>query len=196
MRGKRIETDSAAMDIDARVDEESITKTSPSKKLQPQKDANTFDSSIRKEPRKRKKEGNRQGQDGVSPATQSLLPADLTKGAETIVPEEVVNQDIDINKVHLDKDSKEEKARRKETRRKRKESEFNKDQSNGQTKESSIALPSLRDTISQKPVDQKSPANHQISGQDTQRKEIKETKEDRAKRKEEKRKRKAALNSD
>ena len=178
LRDKRIETNSAAMDIDARADEESMKKTSQSKKLQPEKDANTFDNSIRNEPRKRKKEGKRQGQDGVSPAIQSLLPADLTKEAETIVPEEVVNQDIDINIVHIDKDSKEEKARRKEARRKRKESELTKHQPNGQNEEPSTGLSLPTDASSQKPVSQISLTKHQTSSQDTQRNEIKETKEE------------------
>ena len=56
-----------------------------------------------------------------------ILPSDVTKEAETIMPGEVVSNDVGINKISPKKHSKEEKFRRKEEKRKRKEKENEKE---------------------------------------------------------------------
>ena len=181
---KRADTLGAAMDIDAPIDKGSSRTKSPSIAV---------NGNLSSDQQKRKKDRKQHHQDKVPAAAQSLLPADLTKEAETIVPEEVVSQDIGINKVHLEEGLKLEKARRKEARRLRKELEPTKHQPNGQSEDPSIGLASPRDTSPKKPVRQESPNRQQASSQDAP---PKETKEHRAKRKEEKRKRKVALKTD
>ena len=155
-------------------------------------------------PKRRKKAEKQQNQKDVTPENQSILPPDLSKEAETIIPQEVVELDGGVNNISPDGSPMEQKKRRKETKRKRKEGDLGTNSQDHSTKrdakithghlgnhdraQSTSVQRSERSSPSKVDARQESQIKHQMSSQSTPQKE---TKEDRAKRKEEKRKQKA-----
>ena len=183
---------------------ESITKGFPNGKPEPEMNGLAANDDTPSKKKKRKKDDNLNDQENKPASSQSLLPADLSKEAETIMPDEVVNHDMGINRISPENDPKEDKAKRKEARRKhrgmelttpRKEPLANLEdlvQHHSRNISKTDSVPSLTPKPSSAktaPTTQGSQTKFQGSSQSTPGKE---TKEERAKRKEEKRKRQVA----
>ena len=197
------DTDVQEIEQSALTAREQRISISPSKTPQSNIKGNAANGHIAREEKKRKRDV-RHSSPGITLTTpRSLLPTDVTKEAETIVPEEVVDIDAGVNRVSSEKDSKEDKAKRKEARRKRKEIGSKGAESKLLTENGGLVHPQLSGQLAvdsaslQTPsprksiVEPKSQKKLEVSSQSTSHKE---TKEDRAKRKKEKRKLKFAPN--
>lgn len=161
---------------------------------------------------KKREQDRKQHKDQVTPpASQSILPTDLMKEAEIIMPEEVVKNGAGINTVPPEIDIKAPRAQSREERRKRKEmkkvipakaeesplAEQNAPIQQGsrtQAKEHPIHLPTPRHSSPHKTTarTKDSQVMLHISSQSTPHKETKETKEEKAKRKQDQNKRNVA----
>ena len=176
---------------------------SPSKKPQSNVKGNATNGHITSEEKKRKSDV-RQTNPETTPVTpQSLLPIDVTKEAETIVPEEVVDIDAGFNRVLLEQNSKEDKAKRKEAKRKCREIESKGAESKLLTGDGGLEHPQLNGHLAEDSASLRTPSPQKAFVESKSRKKPeassqsisqKETKEDKAKRKEEKRKLKNASN--
>jgi len=183
---------------------ESITKGLPNGKPQPEMNGIAVNDDTPSKKKKRKKDEKPNDQGNKPASSQSLLPADLSKEAETIMPDEVVNHDIGINRISPENNAKEDKAKRKDARRKRKEMELTTplkeplgiQEDFVQHPSRSISKTDSVPSLTPKPSSAKAAATTQGSQttlqESSQSTPGKETKEERAKRKEEKRKRQVA----
>jgi len=155
--------------------------------------------------KKRKKDDKRHKDQNTPKASHSILPTDLRKEVETLIPQEVVKIDAGIHRNSHQEDAKAAKAQRKEEKRKREEmekatptkaagkplakpSEPIQQEPSSQSREQSVHIPTPRHSSQQKTGD--SQPMLQTSSQSTLHKE---TKEEIAKRKEEKKNRKVAF---
>lgn len=155
----------------------------------------------------RKRHGKRHKDQDIPIGSQSILPTDLIKEAETIMPEEVVNNGAGINRLPPGVDLKAPEAQPREERRKRKEMKVVPAKaeesplaehsapiqlgSRSQAKEHPVHLPTARHSSPQKTTakTKDSQAMLQTSSQSTPHKE---TKEEKAKRKQNQKKRNVA----
>ncbi len=116
-----VRTEDSAMDIDSPMNE-ILKESSRSSVASPVEiRANVFNGVESSTERKREKDGKRHKDRKTPTASQSILPTDLTKEAETIMPEEVVHSGAGINRLPPEMGSKAAKAQPKEEKRKRKE---------------------------------------------------------------------------
>ncbi|KAL6721023.1 hypothetical protein ACLMJK_000123 [Lecanora helva] len=176
---KHSEADGRAMNIDL---QPSTTADTPSEVQQPQANGKIHGNDSPVKHKKRKKESKRGDDNVASSAAQSILPVDVAKEAATVMPEEVVNQDVGINKTSLKGAPNEEKSKRKES-------------TSAHRKKIHEAVESPAGSQSPKrssPQKQMRPNGLQTSSQNTLGKE---TKEERARRKEARKKRKVAPDS-
>ncbi len=116
-----IQTDVSAMDTDdpAKAESHESRRSSVASPVNVRATAVTGSESRRE--KKRMKDGKRHKDKNTPTASQSILPTDLTKEAETIMPEEVVNNEAGNNRLPLIVDPRAAKARSKEEKRKRRE---------------------------------------------------------------------------
>lgn len=206
--GIHTEAKGSAMDIDSRVSRKS-EGINPSVAAQPvdvsAKTVNGAESSTK---RKRKKSEERHKDPDTRSGVQSILPMDLTREAETLVPEEVVSHDAGSRRIASGEEAEAEKARRKEERRKRKGSEKRSQMKAAETpsvtparsihqdsrskiRNQSVPLPTPRHRSPQTSAGAR-PNGLGMPQTSSQNTPHSETKEEKAKRKEEKRKRKIA----
>ena len=185
-------------EVDGDVNGNLVERTSPSRVLSKQMNGIAIAGN---DPKKTKKSKKRDYNKGTSPSTQSILPHDLSKEAETVMPDEVESHGAGLNRISPDKKSIEEKAKRKEARPMRKEMELtasSRDSPLNQVEEPVRPQPGTQSAGEPSPPMRPrrgSPAKAQMKQASIENTPRKETKEERAKRKEEKRRRKAATGS-
>ena len=151
--------------------------------------------------KRKKRKGNEKGQDqmDMNQSAQSILPPDLLKEAEQIIPQEVVNLDEGVNIISTDRDPREQKKRRKEAKSSttsidksaKRDAKALHGQLKNQSREQSISFQRSEQSSPSKPdLGQESQARKHLSSPSTPRQE---TKQEKAKRREEKRSHKAKL---
>lgn len=116
-----IQTDVSAMDTDDPMKATSQERRRSSVASPVNVRATAVTGSESRREKTRIKDGKRHKDKNTPTASQSILPTDLTKEAETIMPEEVVNNDAGINRLPPEMDPRAAKAQSKEEKRKRRE---------------------------------------------------------------------------